>query len=316
MISPAAAFASTTFRAYVLIVATVLLGSGVLLTILTRAFHRQLASIWRTYCGWLLIVPLVLGIVFAGRVAMIAGVALVAICAFREFARATGLYRDWWITNAVYLGILAVAASSLLTDPWLHVPGWYGLFMALPVYVVSLILIVPIVRNRAKGQLQNSALAILGFIYLGWMFSHVGFLANSPHAYGYLLFLLLAVEANDVAAFVSGKLFGRKRLREEISPNKTWGGALGAVVFSMVLPWLLWFSFPHFGPVQLVLTGLIVGVGGQVGDLTISMIKRDVGVKDMGSLIPGHGGVLDRIDSLIFAAPLFFHMVRWFYDVY
>ncbi len=188
--------------------------------------------------------------------------------------------------------------------------------MALPVYIVSLILVIPIARNRAKGQLQNSALAILGFIYLGWMFSHVGFLANSPHAYGYLLFLLLAVEGSDVAAFISGNLFGRHKLREQISPNKTWGGALGALAVSMALPWLLWFSFPHFGPLQLVLTGLIVGVGGQLGDLTISMIKRDIGVKDMGSLIPGHGGLLDRIDSLIFAGPLFFHMVRWFYDVY
>jgi phosphatidate cytidylyltransferase len=84
----------------------------------------------------------------------------------------------------------------------------------------------------------------------------------------------------------------------------------------MVVPWLFRFSFPHFGWRQLVLTGLIVGIGGQLGDLTLSMIKRDIGIKDMGSLIPGHGGLLDRVDSLIFAAPLFFHMVRWFYDVY
>jgi phosphatidate cytidylyltransferase len=135
------------------------------------------------------------------------------------------------------------------------------------------------------------------------MFSHVGFLANSTHAYGYLLFLLLAVESNDVAAFTSGKLLGRRKLREVISPNKTWGGAIGALAFSMALPWLLWFSFPHFGWLQL-------------GDLTLSVIKRDLGVKDMGSLIPGHGGLLDRVDSLIFTAPLFFHMVRWFYDIY
>lgn len=93
------------------------------------------------------------------------------------------------------------------------------------------------------------------------------------------------------------------------------GGSLGALTVSMVLPWLMWFSFPHFGPLQLVLTGLIVGVGGQLGDLAISVIKRDIGVKDMGVLIPGHGGLLDRIDSLIFAGPLFFHMVRWFYGL-
>jgi phosphatidate cytidylyltransferase len=316
MMSPAAALANDTLLTYVVVVGMLLAGIGLLLALLTCVFHLRIGSIWRTYRSWLVMVPLVLVVLVAGRVATIVSVAVLAVCAFREFARATGLCRDAWVTGAVYVGIAAVTASSLVEDPWEHVPGWYGLFMALPVYVVCLILIVPIIRNRTSGQLQSSALAVLGFIYVGWMFSHVGFLANSPHAYGYLLFLLLAVEINDVAAFTWGKLVGRRKLRAAISPNKTWGGAIGALAFSMALPWLLRFSFPHFGWPQLVLAGLIVGVGGQLGDLTLSMIKRDLGVKDMGSLIPGHGGLLDRVDSLIFTAPLFFHMVRWFYDIY
>ncbi|HEY3042627.1 MAG TPA: phosphatidate cytidylyltransferase [Vicinamibacterales bacterium] len=314
--SPSAALASDIFWTYVKLAIALLGVAGVLLVILTYGFKRRIGGVWRTYVGWLFMVPMVLAVVFAGRAATIVGVTLLALFGFKEFARATGLYRDWWMTGAVNLGIIAVAASSLVDDPLLNRPGWYGLFMTLPVYTVSLILMIPIVRNRAKGQLQHSALAILGFIYLGWMLSHVGFLANSPHAYGYLLFLVLAVEGSDVAAFLAGKLFGGPKLRSEISPNKTWGGALGALAVSMALPWIMRFSFPHFGSLQLVLTGLIVGIGGQLGDLTISMIKRDVGVKDMGVLIPGHGGLLDRIDSLIFVGPLFFHMVRWFYDVY
>lgn len=316
MTSPTVALANGTILTYVALVSTLLASIGLLLLVLTYVFHCRLGSVWRTYRSWLVMIPLVLVVVVAGRVATILSVAALAMFAFREFARATGLDKDSWMTAAVYVGIAAVAASSLVQDPWLHLPGWYGLFMALPVYVVSLILIVPIARNRTRGQLQNSGLAVLGFIYMGWMFSHVGFLANSPHAYGYLMFLLLAVESSDVAAFTAGKLFGRRKLRAEISPNKTWGGALGALALSMALPWLLRFSFPHFGRVQLILAGLIVGIGGQLGDLTLSMIKRDVGVKDMGSLIPGHGGLLDRVDSLIFTAPLFFHMVRWFYDIY
>ena len=87
------------------------------------------------------------------------------------------------------------------------------------------------------------------------------------------------------------------------------------MAIAMAVPWMLRFSFPHFGTPELLLAGLIVGVGGQLGDLTISFIKRDIGVKDMGAVVPGHGGILDRIDSLIFVAPLFFHMVRWFHDI-
>jgi phosphatidate cytidylyltransferase len=84
----------------------------------------------------------------------------------------------------------------------------------------------------------------------------------------------------------------------------------------MALPWLLAFSFPHFSTREKILTGLIVGIGGQLGDLSISVIKRDLGIKDMGASLPGHGGILDRIDSLIYTAPLFLHMVHWFHGLY
>jgi phosphatidate cytidylyltransferase len=153
-------------------------------------------------------------------------------------------------------------------------------------------------------------------VYFGWMFGHLAFLANAKHAYSYLLYLLFAVELNDVAAFTCGKLFGRHPLRSNISPNKTWEGACGAVLVSLALPWALHFTFPHFPPWECILVGAVVGIGGQMGDLAISVIKRDLGIKNMGAAIPGHGGALDRIDSLIYVTPLFFHIVRYSHDLY
>jgi phosphatidate cytidylyltransferase len=315
--TPQLALQSGIFQTYAIIVFGVLAAAGLVLSLLKWGFRKNVTSLWLTYRSWLVMAPLILGCVFGGRVVVIVFICLLAGLGFKEFARATGLYGDWWMTGAAYLGIVAVGITSLVSEPQGEEPGhgWYGLFIALPVYAVALILLIPILRNKVQGQLQYMSLAIVGFIYIGWMFGHLAFLANATNAYGYLLYILFATEINDVAAFTCGKLFGKRQFRSNISPKKTWGGAFGALAVSMTLPWLLRFSFPHFGATQLVLTGLIVGIGGQLGDLSISVIKRDVGIKDMGAGIPGHGGILDRIDSLIYVAPLFFHMTGFFYGL-
>ena len=286
--SPQAALESPVFRFYLAVAAGLLVVAGAALALLKWGLHKDVDHAWRAYRGWLLMVPLGLGCIFLGRAVAI----------------------------TLYLGIIATGIVSLVKNPNEDHPGWYGLFMALPVYVIALILLIPILRNRSQGQLQMIALAMVGFVYFGWMFGHLIFLSNSVHAYSYVLYVLFAVELNDVAAYTFGKLFGRHQLRSNISPKKTWEGSLGAFLVSMALPWALRFTFPHFGVSECLLAGLIVGIGGQLGDLAISVIKRDLGIKDMGATIPGHGGILDRIDSIIYVAPLFFHMVRYFHDLY
>jgi phosphatidate cytidylyltransferase len=317
MMSPRIALHDPIFRAYLCIVPISLVIGGAVLGFLRWGLKKEIESIWRTYCSWLIMAPIGLLVVFGGRVPTIVGVMLLAIFAFKEFARASGLYRDRWMTGAVYAGIVTVGASSLMQHPRGQEPGtgWYGFFVAMPVFAVALILLIPILRNRARGELQRMSLAIVGFVYIGWMFGHLGFIANATNAYGFICYIVFATELSDVTAFTFGRLFGRHPLRSEISPGKTWEGALGALTVSLLLPWLLCFSFPFFGAWQLVLTGLIVGIGGQLGDLSISVIKRDIGIKDMGATIPGHGGILDRIDSLIYVAPLFMHMANYYYGL-
>jgi phosphatidate cytidylyltransferase len=255
-------------------------------------------------------VPILLLVYYLGREAAIVFLTLVAIVGFHEFARATGLGDDRVISAAVYVGIGATGATSLMPDPSGGPPGWFGLFMTLPVFVVAVIVAIPVAGNRACGQLRLIALAVLAYVYLGWMFGHLAFLANTSHAYSYLGYLVLAVELNDVAAYTFGTVFGRHILRSGISPKKTCEGALGALAVSLLLPWALHFTFPHFEARDCIAAGLMVGIGGQIGDLVMSVVKRDRAIKDMGATIPGHGGILDRIDSLIYVAPLFFHYVR------
>lgn len=306
-------FASPVVRTYLAIAAGILAVAGLAIVLLKFVLKKNAEHAWHSFRGWLMMIPLVVGAILLGRTATILFLGLVAIAGFTEFARASGLYRDWLITGLVYAGIIAMTTFTLLPAPDApDILGWYGMFMALPVYVVAGILLMPIIRDRTKGQLQLVALGIVGFIYIGWMFGHLAFLANGRNFAGTILFLLFSVPLCDVAAYTFGKFFGRHKMRPNISPNKTWEGSVGAFLVGMALPWIFRFSLEGFGTRELLLAGLIVGVGSQLGDLSISVIKRDIGIKDMGTLIEGHGGILDRVDSLIYVAPLFFHMTRFF----
>jgi phosphatidate cytidylyltransferase len=123
----------------------------------------------------------------------------------------------------------------------------------------------------------------------------------------FLVFLLLIIWATDSGAYFSGKFFGKKKLAPKLSPGKTWvgfyGGCLGGILVSLAGNALFSFAFPHW---QAILMGLLLSLSGQLGDLAESLLKRESGVKDSGNLIPGHGGLLDRLDSVLFAAPVFY----------
>jgi phosphatidate cytidylyltransferase len=164
---------------------------------------------------------------------------------------------------------------------------------------------------------------VLGFLMFGTALGHLGYIANDENYRPLLVLVLLAVEMNDVFAFTCGKLLGRHKLAPNTRPKKTVEGSLGALVLTTLLVVTVgYFIHPAeqreaFGISQtkhiryLVLLGIIISVVGQLGDLMLSSIKRDLGIKDFGSLIPGHGGLLDRFDSLILVAPAVFHFTNY-----
>ena len=236
--SPQIALHDPVFRAYFWIVLISLAMAGAALGFLHFVLKKQTASMLQTYRSSILIAGIGFIVVFLGRIPTIVGVTLVAIYAFKEFAHASGLYRDSWMTGAVYAGIVTVGIASLISDPRgeEHGPGWYGFFVATPAFAIGLILLIPILRNRARGELQRISLAIIGFVYIGWMFGHLGFIADVRNAYGFICYIIFATALTDVAAFTFGKIFDRHPLRSEISPNKTWEGALGAFGVAMILP--------------------------------------------------------------------------------
>lgn len=186
------------------------------------------------------------------------------------------------VTTSGFLPLLALAV---------------GLFSFFAFYLMSYGLIEDLSRDLAVNA--------LGLLYLPFLLGHLVWLRNLPDGQWWVLWLLLVMFAGDTCAFYVGRTFGRKKLFPEVSPGKTWAGTLGgwaASILAAVLlgSWLL----PLFPLAGLAGLGAFLGLVGILGDLFESMLKRQAQVKDAGQLLPGHGGMLDRLDSILFAAPV------------
>jgi phosphatidate cytidylyltransferase len=265
------------------------------------------AELRSRYLSWLVMVPLIVLPVLLGAAPTILAVALLSLLCYREFARATGLFREKVMSAMVALGILAVTfAVAVHRD---------GLFVALTPITLAALTAVATSLDRPSGYIQRVALAVFGFLLFGSCLGHLGYMANDTRFRALILLLVFSVQLNDVFAYVVGKSLGGPKLVPRTSPNKTISGSLGAAVLTTLLVFglagLVFHSGPMSGVVQRLALGMLISIAGQFGDLSVSAIKRDVGVKDTGALIPGHGGVLDRANSLLLAAPTVFHYINY-----
>jgi len=239
--------------------------------------------------------------------------ALISFLALREFITLTPT------RHGDHRALLWVFFVVMPIQYWLVWSDWYGLFaIFIPVFVF---LLVP-TRNAIAGEtehfLERTATIQWALMICVYCVSYapalltLEFGSDENEGTKLLLFLVIVVQSSDVAQYIWGKLFGRRQIAPTVSPNKTWEGFVGGVLTAILLGTALWWITP-FTPWQAALMSTVIALMGFAGGLTMSAIKRDRGVKDFGALIAGHGGVLDRIDSLCFAAPVFFHLTRYFF---
>lgn len=224
---------------------------------------------------------------FSGAIAFSILVVVVAMLLSWEWGRLVH-GRDADVVIAIHVGAAGVAAV-------LAAIGYVGLgLLALPIAAILAMLL-------SLGR--NSVLAALGVFYAGLPAVALIWL-RSDESLGMLavIFVIVIVIASDTAGFLFGRMLGGPRLWPRISPNKTWAGMIGALVASSIIGALFWFALPEASAVRLAASGVVLSLAAQGGDLAESAIKRRFGAKDSSSLIPGHGGIMDRVDGLVAAA--------------
>jgi len=265
---------------------------------LSRILQASLFLKWRT---WAIIAPLFLGAVLGGPLTLCVLVTAISWQGIKEYAALVSLvpaYRNVLLC----MTLIAAPVAVLSLD---------GFFLLAPLLLLVAVA-QPLAFQAVAGGVRQLALSTLGWAYIAWLLAHLLLIAvHIPGGSGILLVLGASVALSDNGAFAVGKLFGRHQLSPALSPNKTWEGVAGNLIGAYAGTLLMGFALPQSSYVFLLISlPPIIAIGSLWGDLFESAIKREAGVKDAGDWLPGFGGLLDRIDSLILVAPLTYYFLR------
>jgi phosphatidate cytidylyltransferase len=261
--------------------------------------------------AWWVMAAVLLVCFLAGKIATLLLYGLLSFLALREFLTLTPTRRG------DHLALCLCFYIAIPLQYFLIGIEWYGLFvMCIPVYGFLLLPAVAALQGDTTAFLERTTKVQWGLMLTVYCLSHAPalMLLNIPGYEGQnlllLFYLLLVVQLSDVLQYVFGKLFGRTALAPQVSPSKTVEGLVGGGLAATAVGAALWWATP-FSPLESAALSALIVICGFFGGLALSAIKRSLGAKDWGEMIEGHGGVLDRLDSVVFAAPVFFHAVRY-----
>lgn len=279
----------------------------------TPEYRATIANLNARTRAWWVMVAIFLLAMISGRIGSVILFGLTSFLALREFVTMTPTKRGDHGTLLWVFFIITPIQYVLVAI------GWYGLFsIFIPVYAFLFVPLHSALAGDCERFLERTATIQWALMVCVYCVSHAPALMTLqiPGFEGQngklLFYFVLVVQASDVLQYIWGKLLGRHKIVPTVSPNKTWEGFLGGIASATLLGTALWWATP-FTPWQAAGMSLVITLMGFGGGLVMSAIKRDRGVKDYGTLIEGHGGVMDRIDSLCFSAPVFFHLTRYFF---
>jgi len=265
-----------------------------------------MSNFWQRGITILIGGPVIVAGIYFGGIPFLLLVLILALFSINEFYNLMKLgdfFPAYWIGNLV-TAFFIITAYFATKRNW--EPGHSAIFTLAVIVALTMALFL----HRPKNVTADIAITLFGFIYIGWFFSYFIFLRGLTAHGGYLFFLLATIWAEDIAAYMVGKFFGKHKMFPSISPKKSWEGAIGGFIICLVAAGI----FSRFSGMSLMhalILGVIIGIIAPASDFVESMIKRDADAKDSSDIIPGHGGVLDRMDSFILTAPVVYYYIIW-----
>ncbi|MBU2711301.1 phosphatidate cytidylyltransferase [Zooshikella harenae] len=288
------------------------LGSLLIYRLKQRLSARDYQELTKRINAWWVMVTIIFCTFLVPEGFTITAIGFLSFFAFKEFVSLIPTRRT--DHRPIFWAYIAIPLQFY----WIYI-GWYGMFIIfIPLYMALFLPMRMVLIGNTKGFMAAASTINWLLLFTVFCLSHMAYFLKLPdsvneHAsnYGLILFLVLLAQFNDVMQFTWGKLLGKHPVLSTVSPKKTTEGFIGGLIITTLLAYLL---APYLTPLTVwesIGAGLMIATFGFIGDVSISAVKRDLNIKDSGTLIPGHGGILDRVDSLIYTTPLFFHYVYY-----
>jgi phosphatidate cytidylyltransferase len=267
--------------------------------------HTQAS--WASLKSWLFAAPILFifcGLPTPGPIIVLT---LVAILGAKTFFQMLGMYHRSYFVWATYIAIMCLAAT-------IHF-RWIEVYNVAPMIFLGIICLIPILRNSAKQMIQYLCITLLGFSFLGWAFMHLGWIWVLTGGPFLVVYLIILTELCDNMHLSLSRHIGKVKLFSKISPKRTLEAGIIAFAFTLLFAWGLRHLLPVRTEVYWISAGIVAALGGSLGDLVLSVVRRDLGIKDVGPFIIGRGDLLTIMDRMIFVAPIFYY-VMWYLQTY
>jgi len=300
------AWASPVYRETALIVLSFLFVSGLIVYFLRKKNYYFVVS-WASIKSWLFVAPILFGLLGLPDPWPLVVLTILALLGAKIFFQLMGMFHRSYFVMTCYAGIVGLGLCA-----WFQRLDLYNL---LPMCVLGVSLVIPLVRNNYKRMIQYISLTNLAFVLLGWSFMHLALILKFPNGLYEVMYLIILTEFCDNTNLAISRYFNRWKLFDRIDTKRSIASTFVAAVVTIGLAFAMRHLLPDGSEVYWLTSGLVASIGGLFGDLVMTVIRRDAGIKIVGVFILGRGDFLHRVDRLIFVAPIYFYVMDYLHSV-